>query len=113
MGFAGATEDIFALLEAKFPQEVHSAISTSFRLPKEIATLANHFIQEFMTYRATIQTTKSNGGQKPSIITVGQELDYQLNSQEVIEIDHQLAEHPELKRSDLVKGKIRAKKLKK
>ena len=31
----------------------------------------------------------------------------------MVEIDHQLAEHPELKRSDLVKGKIRAKKLKK
>jgi len=111
-GFAGAREDIFDLLEQKYPQEIQSAISKSFRLPKEIAEFTNHFIQKFMEkYRPAIQTTKSNGGHKPLIITVGQELDYQLNSQEEAEIEAELVENPELKRVKLIQAKIRTKKL--
>ena len=114
MGFAGATEDIFTLLEQKFPGEVHGAISTSFRLTPEIANFANHFIRKFMEkYRPAIQTTKPNSGQKPQVIMVGQELDYRLNSQEADEIETELAENLELKRANLVQKKIRMKKLEK
>ncbi|CAI2201351.1 12120_t:CDS:2, partial [Funneliformis geosporum] len=44
-GFAGATEDIFTLLEQQFPQQTQSIIATSFRLSPEIAEYSNDFIK--------------------------------------------------------------------
>jgi len=90
MGFAGATEDIFELLAQEFPNLARSTISVSFRLPEEIAALANHFIAKFMAYRVAIETVKSNGGYKPQIFIVGHQQDYQLNQSEVKEIKQEL-----------------------
>ncbi|CAI2183228.1 157_t:CDS:2 [Funneliformis geosporum] len=112
-GFAGAQADIFKLLEDYFPSQTHSVIATSFRLTPEIADFANHFIQKFMTYRSSIQTTKPKTNQKPQIIVIGQELDYQLSLQDLIDIKIELEKNPELKNSNLAKDKIRMKKLEK
>jgi superfamily I DNA/RNA helicase len=110
-GFAGAQTDIFKLLEEQFPHQTNSIIATSFRLTPEIADFANHFIQKFMTYRASIQTTKPKTGQKPQIIVVGQELDYQLSLSEIETIEEELMNDSNLKRANLVQSKIRKKKL--
>jgi superfamily I DNA/RNA helicase len=115
MGFAGAQQDIFALLKEKFPNETHSVIATSFRLPQEIAEFANDFIRKFMNYRDSIRTIKSNNGHKPQIIVVGQESDYQLSYYEEKEVEKELElNNPELtkKRSEIIREKIRSKKLK-
>lgn len=112
-GFAGARTDIFKLLEEKFPHQVHNIIATSFRLTPEIADFANHFIKKFMTYRASIQTTKLKTGQKPQIIIVGQDSDYQLNLNELETLEKELEIDPALKRTDLIRNKIRQKKLRK
>lgn len=114
MGFAGAQQDIFALLKEKFPHETHSVITTSFRLPQEIAEFANNFIQKFMNYRDSIRTIKSNNGHKPQIIVVGQASDYQLNQWEVEEIEEEMQNSDfNKKKSDVIREKIRSKKLKK
>ncbi|CAI2197172.1 16454_t:CDS:2, partial [Funneliformis geosporum] len=110
-GFAGATEDIFTLLEQQFPQQTQSIIATSFRLSPEIAEYSNDFIKKFMTYRASIQTTKPRTGQQPQIFIVGQDPDYQLSPHEVIEIEQEVAMNTTIKRNDLVQNKIRQKKL--
>ncbi|MCE8158936.1 MAG: ATP-dependent helicase [Candidatus Moeniiplasma glomeromycotorum] len=111
-GFAGAQADIFKLLEEQFPHQTNSIIATSFRLTPEIADFANHFIQKFMkNYRASIQTTKPKTSQKPQIIMVGQEPDYQLNSSEMEAIEQELISNSELKRNNLVQSNIRQKKL--
>ena len=115
MGFAGAQKDIFALLKEKFPNETHSVIATSFRLPQEIAEFANDFIRKFMNYRDSIRTVKPNNGHKPQIIVVGQESDYKLSPREEKEVEEELElQNPELrqKRSDAIQEKIRTKKLK-
>lgn len=110
-GFAGAREDIFELIETQFPQQTNSIIATSFRLTPEIADFANHFIEKFMTYRASIRTAKPKTGQKPQMIIVGQESDYKLNSHEIESIEQELKIDPTQKRSNLVQSKIRQKKL--
>jgi len=115
MGFAGARRDIFAILKEKFPNETHSVIVTSFRLPQEIAEFANDFIRKFMNSRSSIQTVKSNNDHKPQIIIVGQKSDYQLSHREEKEVEEELEqESPELtkKRSEVIREKIRTKKLK-
>ncbi|RHZ35472.1 UvrD-helicase domain-containing protein [endosymbiont GvMRE of Glomus versiforme] len=111
MGFAGARENIFSLLQQEFPHEIHNIIATSFRLPQEIAEFANNFIQKFMDYRASIKTIKSNNNHKPQIITVGKISDYLLNEEEQVAIEKELVDNPEIKKSNLVQGKIRRKKL--
>ena len=110
-GFAGARTDIFKLLEEQFPNQTNNIIATSFRLTPEIADFANHFIQKFMIYRASIQTTKPKTGQKPQIIIVGQESDYQLSLPETEAIEQELMNDPTLKRNNLVQNEIRQKKL--
>ncbi|CAG8762480.1 17071_t:CDS:1, partial [Cetraspora pellucida] len=110
-GFAGARADIFKLLEEYFPNQVRNIIATSFRLTPEIADFANHFIKKFMIYRSSIQTFKPRTGQRPRIIIVGQEPDYQLDFQEVEAIEQELINNPEAKRSNLLRDKIRQKKL--
>ncbi|KLL02077.1 MAG: UvrD/REP helicase N-terminal domain protein [Mycoplasmataceae bacterium RC_NB112A] len=110
-GFAGVRTDIFKLLEEKFPNQTNSIIATSFRLTPEIADFANHFIQKFMTYRASIQTSKPETGQKPQIIIVGQKSDYQLISPEVEAIEQALTNDTALKRNNLVQSKIKSKKM--
>ena len=110
-GFAGAREDIFELIETQFPQQTNSIIATSFRLTPEIADFANHFIEKFMTYRASIRTAKPKTGQKPQMIIVGQESDCKLNSHEIESIEQELKIDPTQKRSNLVQSKIRQKKL--
>ncbi|MCE8162916.1 MAG: ATP-dependent helicase [Candidatus Moeniiplasma glomeromycotorum] len=110
-GFAGAQTDIFKLLEEQFPHQTNSIIATSFRLTPEIADFANHFIKNFMTYRASIQTTKPKTGQKPQIILVGQELDYQLSSAEIEAIEQELINDSTLKRTNLFQRKTRQKKI--
>jgi len=110
-GFAGVRTDIFKLLEARFPHQTNSIIATSFRLTPEIADFANHFIEKFMTYRASIQTTKLKTNQKPQVIMVGQEEDYQLDFAEMEVLEEELKNDPTKKRTDLVRNKIRQKKL--
>ncbi|CAH1756642.1 19178_t:CDS:2 [Entrophospora sp. SA101] len=43
MAFAGATEDVFQLLKERFPNCTEMEISISFRVPEEIAAMANDF----------------------------------------------------------------------
>jgi len=99
------------LIETQFPQQTNSIIATSFRLTPEIADFANHFIEKFMTYRASIRTAKPKTGQKPQMIIVGQESDCKLNSHEIESIEQELKIDPTQKRSNLVQSKIRQKKL--
>ena len=110
-GFAGVQTDIFKLLKEAFPFQTDSIIATSFRLTPEIADFANHFIQKFMTYRASIRTTKPKTGWKPQIIIVGQESDYQLDLSEVEALEQELKNDPTKKWSNLIQSKIRQKKL--
>lgn len=65
MAFAGATEDIFQLLKEKFPDYVQMEISISFRVPQEIAAMANDFTSKFMTYKPKLTTNRTNGGKPP------------------------------------------------
>ena len=110
-GFAGAQTDIFKLIRNQFIYQTNNNIATSFRLTPEVADFANHFIKNFMTYRASIQTVKPKTGQKPQIIVVGQETDYQLDSHDLESVEEELKNDPTKKRTDLVKSKIRRKKL--
>ncbi|WNE39962.1 MAG: hypothetical protein GBAus27B_000029 [Mycoplasmataceae bacterium] len=79
MAFAGATENVFQLLKEKFPDCIQKEISISFRVPQEIAAMANDFTGKFMSYKPKLSTTnQSNGGKKPVIFVAGKEKDYQL-----------------------------------
>ncbi|RHZ36595.1 UvrD-helicase domain-containing protein [endosymbiont GvMRE of Glomus versiforme] len=111
MAFAGARENVFSLLEQKFPQQTNGIIATSFRLPQEIADFANDFIARFMSHRTSIKTIKSNNNHKPQIIIAGQEKDYQLNQNEEATIEEEVRNNPEIKKANLIQSKIRRKKL--
>jgi superfamily I DNA/RNA helicase len=82
MAFAGATENIFQLLKEKFPDCVQKEISISFRVPQEIAVMANDFTSKFMPYKPKLSTNQSNGGKRPVIFLGGKEKDYQLTVEE-------------------------------
>ncbi|CAG8454168.1 17324_t:CDS:2 [Cetraspora pellucida] len=83
MAFAGATDDIFQLLKDKFPNCVQKEISISFRVPQEIADVANDFTRKFMTRRKPkLATNKTNGGKKPVVFLASSEQDYQLTEEE-------------------------------
>jgi superfamily I DNA/RNA helicase len=124
MAFAGATEDIFQLLKEKFPNCVQKEISISFRVPQEIAVMANDFTRSFMLRRKPkLATNQSNGGKKPVIFLAGKEEDYRLTSEEENKIEEELksvhyeneAKKTKKARSlkeKLIKEETRAKKLK-
>jgi len=127
MAFAGATEDIFQLLKEKFPNCAQKEISISFRVPQEIAVMANDFTQKFMLRRKPkLTTNQNNGGKKPVIFLAGKEKSYQLTSAEENKIEEKLknihleGNENETKKpkkienlkSKLIKEEIRAKKLK-
>ena len=78
MAFAGATEDIFKLLEERFPDCEHLEISVSFRVPQEIAAMANDFTSKFMPYKPKLTTNRTNGGKKPVVFLARKEKDYHL-----------------------------------
>ncbi|CAG8590450.1 2759_t:CDS:2 [Ambispora gerdemannii] len=78
MAFAGATEDVFQLLKEKFPDCVQMEISISFRVPQEIAVMANDFTRKFMPHKPKLRTNQTNGGKKPAVFLAGQAKDYQL-----------------------------------
>jgi len=82
MAFAGATEDIFELLKERFPDCIQMEISISFRVPQEIATMANDFTSKFMPYKPKLTTNRTNGGKKPVVFLTGEEKNYQLLTQE-------------------------------
>lgn len=82
MAFAGATEDVFKLLKKKFPDCVQMEIAISFRVPQEIAQMANDFTSKFMPYNPKLTTNQTNGGKKPVIFLAGEENNYQLTSHE-------------------------------
>jgi hypothetical protein len=82
MAFAGATENIFQLLKEKFPNCVQKEISISFRVPQEIAVVANVFTSKFMSYKPKLSTNQNNGGKKPVVFVAGREKDYQLTTTE-------------------------------
>jgi superfamily I DNA/RNA helicase len=90
MAFAGATENIFQLLREKFPDCVQKEISISFRVPREIAVMANDFTSKFMSYKPKLSTNQSNGGKKPVVFVAGKEKDYQLTTIEEEKIEEQL-----------------------
>jgi len=81
MAFAGATEDIFKLLKDKFPDRSQMVISISFRVPREIAEVANDFTSKFTSYQPKLKTEKTNGGQKPFLFVAGQTEHYQTTPQ--------------------------------
>lgn len=126
MAFAGATEDIFQLLKKRFPDCIQMEISISFRVPQEIAAMANDFTSKFMPYKPKLTTNRTNGGKKPIIFLAGEEKDYQLTPDEESEIeektkqiieeeseseDKKVKKLPRLKKK-LVSEAVRGKKLK-
>jgi superfamily I DNA/RNA helicase len=82
MAFAGATDDIFELLTEKFFDCVKMEIAISFRVPQEIAAVANDFTSKFMPYKPKLVTNKGNGGKKPVIFIAGEKKDYKLTSED-------------------------------
>lgn len=90
MAFAGATENIFQLLKEKFPDCVQKEISISFRVPQEIAVMANDFTSKFMDYKPKLSTNQNNGGKKPTVFVAGKEKDYQLTSEEEEKVKEKL-----------------------
>ncbi|MCE8164071.1 MAG: ATP-dependent helicase [Candidatus Moeniiplasma glomeromycotorum] len=82
MAFAGATENIFQLLKEKFLNCAQKEISISFRVPQEIAAMANDFTSKFMPYKPKLTTNQTNGGKKPVIFLADQEKNYQLTDEE-------------------------------
>ncbi|CAG8834195.1 1097_t:CDS:1, partial [Racocetra persica] len=95
MAFAGATDDIFQLLKDKFPNCVQKEISISFRVPQEIADVANDFTRKFMTRRKPkLATNKTNGGKKPVVFLASSEQDYQLTEEEESKIEERLKDIP-------------------
>ncbi|CAG8825301.1 10195_t:CDS:2, partial [Racocetra persica] len=91
MAFAGATDDIFQLLKEKFPDCVQKEISISFRVPEEIAVMANDFTRKFMSRRKPkLATNKTNGGKNPVVFLAGSEQVYQLTEEEENKIEEKL-----------------------
>ena len=95
MAFAGATEDIFQLLKEKFPDCIQKEISISFRVPQEIALVANDFTRNFMLRRKPkLTTNRTNSGKKPVIFLADQEKNYQLTLEEENKIAEKLKSIP-------------------
>lgn len=90
MAFAGATENIFKILKEKFIDCAQKEISISFRVPQEIAVMANNFTSKFMPYKPKLTTNQSNGGKKPVIFLAGKEENYQLTTNEEAKIKEKL-----------------------
>ena len=67
MAFAGATEDIFQLLKEQFIDCAQMEISISFRVPEEIAAVANDFTRKFMPQKPKLTTNQTNGGREPVV----------------------------------------------
>jgi hypothetical protein len=126
MAFAGATEDTFQLLKERFVDCAQMEISISFRVPEEIAAMANDFTRKFMPHKPKLTTNQTNGGKKPVVFLAGAEKDYQLTPHEEKEIKekvNQVSEEenqPEEKgakkllklEKNLVAEEVKAKKLK-
>lgn len=127
MAFAGATENIFQLLKQKFLNCAQKEISISFRVPQEIAAMANDFTSKFMPYKPKLTTNQTNSGRKPVIFLADQAKNYQLTNEEENKILEKLKSLPSEKdesetkrnrkiqklKSKLIKEEIRAKKLRK
>lgn len=125
MAFAGATEDIFQLLKESFSDYVQMEISVSFRVPQEIAAMANDFTSKFMPYKPKLTTNRTNDGKKPIVFLASEEKKYRLTSTEENEVEAKTKQiineeegtnnrekkFPRL-RKKLVAEKIKAKKLK-
>jgi len=86
MAFAGTTEDIFQLLKERFADCAQMEISISFRVPQEIAVMANDFTRKFMPHRPKLTTNQTNDGKKPAVFLAGKEKNYQLTLAEESEI---------------------------
>jgi len=84
MAFAGATEDVFQLLRKEFPHCIQMEIAISFRVPQEVAAMANDFTSKFMPYKPKLTTNQTNGGKKPVIFIADKEKTYQLTAEEKI-----------------------------
>jgi len=82
MAFAGATEDVFQLLRKEFPHCIQMEIAISFRVPQEVAAMANDFTSKFMPYKPKLTTNQTNGGKKPVIFIADKEKTYQLTAEE-------------------------------
>ncbi|CAG8502244.1 1801_t:CDS:2 [Gigaspora margarita] len=125
MAFAGATDNIFQLLKEKFPNCAQKEISISFRVPQEVATMANDFTGKFMPYKPKLTTNQTNGGKKPVIFLADSEKSYQLTGEEENKIAEKLTgvsseenttkKNQKIKnlKNKLIKEEIRAKKLRK
>jgi len=95
MAFAGATDDIFQLLKEKFPNCAQKEISVSFRVPEEVAVMANDFTRKFMSRRKPkLTTNQTNGGKKPVVFLADQEKNYQLTLEEENKIAEKLKSIP-------------------
>ena len=86
MAFAGATEDIFQLLKEQFIDCAQMEISISFRVPEEIAAVANDFTRKFMPQKPKLTTNQTNGGRKPVVFLANVENNYQLSPDEEVKI---------------------------
>jgi len=86
MAFAGATEDIFQLLKEQFIDCAQMEISISFRVPEEIAAVANDFTLKFMPQKPKLTTNQTNGGRKPVVFLANAENNYQLSPNEEAKI---------------------------
>ncbi|CAG8606919.1 6405_t:CDS:2, partial [Scutellospora calospora] len=96
MAFAGATEDTFQLLKERFADCAQMEISISFRVPEEIAAMANDFTRKFMPHKPKLTTNQTNGGKKPVRILDEERFAESLTEEEIHEftrqIDQQLTE---------------------
>ncbi|CAG8692907.1 2984_t:CDS:1, partial [Ambispora gerdemannii] len=125
MAFAGATDDIFQLLKERFADCAQMEISISFRVPEEIAAVANDFTRKFMPHKPKLTTNQTNGGKKPVVFLAGLEKGYHLTPSEESKIkeranqiseeekepeDKKIKKIPKLEKK-LVAEKIKAKKL--
>jgi superfamily I DNA/RNA helicase len=88
MAFAGATEDVFKSLRERFPDYTQLEITSSFRVPQEVATLANDFTSKFMPYRPKLTTNLSSGGKRPVVFIAETEQNHQLISPEENKINY-------------------------
>ncbi|CFW93123.1 Putative ATP-dependent DNA helicase UvrD/PcrA [endosymbiont DhMRE of Dentiscutata heterogama] len=112
MAFAGATDDIFQLLKEKFPDCVQKEISISFRVPEEIAVMANDFTRKFMSRRKPkLATNKTNGGKNPVVFLAGSEQGYQLTEEEENKIEEKLKSIPWEKEESEIKKNRKTEKL--
>ena len=82
MAFAGATENVFQLLHKEFPHCIQMEIAISFRVPQEVAAMANDFTSKFMPYKPKLTTNQTNGGKKPVVFIADKEKSYQLTTEE-------------------------------